>query len=129
MYLDDLTLVFAAQETVAVNQPTNLLCVIGILAGNQNNRLHIVQIVFAAVLTQYSLPVLVQSEPIADLHFLDVILVIARHVGASHNDRYFQISLDSATCKIIGVDYIRCGLRRSGKLKSENRFQIIDRLH
>lgn len=129
MYFDNLALILSALEIIAVYQRTDFLGVIRIFAGNKNNRFYIVKVVFAAVLAQHSLAMLMERKTVSDFHLLDIVLVISRHVGASHNDRNLQISLDSATGKIIGINYIRCGLRRGGKLKSENRLQIIDCLH
>ena len=129
MYFDNFALILSTLKIIAINQRTDFLGVVCILAGHKNNRLYIVKVVFAAILAQHSLTVLVERKTVSDFHFLDIVLVIACHVGASHNDRNFQIALDSATSQIISIDDIRCGLRRSGKLKTENRLQIIDSLH
>ena len=72
--------ILAFLKIIAVNQCPDFLCVVCILAGNEYNRLHIVQIVVAAIFTQHSLTMLVESKSIADFHFLDIILVIAGHV-------------------------------------------------
>ena len=129
MYFDNLALILSTLEIIAVYQRADFLGVIRIFAGHKNNRLYIVEVVFTTVLAQHSLAMLMKRKTVSNFHLLDIVLIISRHVGAAHNDRDLQISLDSATSKIIGINDIRCGLRRGGKLKSENWLQIIDCLH
>ena len=102
----NLAFIFAFLKIIAVNQSPNFLCMVCVLTGNKHYRLHIVQIVVAAILTQHSLAMLVEHKSIADFHFFDIILVIACHVGASHYNWDFQIAFNRATSQVIGIDNI-----------------------
>ena len=127
--LDDLSLVFPVHEVVAVNQGADLLCVVRVFAGYKYDRFHIVKVVVGAVFPQDGLAVLVQGQPVTDLHLLDVVLAVACDVGAAHDDRNLEVSFGGAACHVVGVDDVRRGLRRGREFQSENRLQIVDGLH
>ena len=104
MNLYDLALVLSVLEGIAVDQRTNFLSVIGVLASNQNNWLHIVQIIIAAILPQHSLSMLMQGQTVADFHFLYIFLAVSGCVGTSGNNRNFQIPFRSAPCDVISIN-------------------------
>ena len=75
-----LTLVFTILEIVTVYEGTDFLGMVGVLTGNQYNRFHIIQSVVAAILFQNGLAVFMKGKTITNLHFLNIILAVARHV-------------------------------------------------
>ena len=89
MYFYNFAFILSVLKIIAINQYTNFLGMVCILAGNKNNRFYIVEILFIAILTQYSLTMLMERKTVSDFHFLDIVLVIAGHVRTSHNNRNF----------------------------------------
>ena len=70
-----------------------------------------------------------KRQTITDFHLLDVLGTITRHVGSSHHNRRFQITLYCASGKIISIDYIIGWLWCCSKFQAKHRLQKVYCLH